>query len=68
MAIYWVQQKATVWQEVQVDADSPEEALRIGTSILERTGGYEAEDSWEWVDAFWVGNWEREQLIMNENE
>jgi hypothetical protein len=68
MAIYWVQQKATVWQEVQVDADSPEEALKIGTEKIERTGGYEAEDSWEWVDAFWVGNWEREQLLINENE
>jgi hypothetical protein len=68
MAVYWVQQKATVWQEVQVDADSVEEALEIGTRQLEKTGGTEAEDSWEWADAFWVGNWEREQLLMNENE
>jgi hypothetical protein len=51
-----------------VDADTPEQALEFGTAKLERTGGTEAEDSWEWVDAFWVGNWEREQLIINENE
>ena len=68
MPIYYVQQKATVWHEVEVWADSPDEALERGVEMLENGEGSEAEDSFEWADGFWLGNWEREQLQLNENE
>jgi hypothetical protein len=50
MATYYIQQKATVWNQVLVEADSPEEAYELGLEALSNGEGYEAEDTWEWQD------------------
>jgi hypothetical protein len=68
MPIYYVQQKATVWHEVSVDADTPQEALSIGMEIMNKYGGHEAEDSFEWADAFWLGDSEHNEIELHENE
>jgi len=48
MAIYYVQQKATVWQQVMVEADDEAEAMEFGLDALRDGEGIEAEDSFEW--------------------
>jgi hypothetical protein len=68
MPIYYVQQKATVWYEVEVEADSPEQALELGTELLENGEGVEAQDSFDWADGFWLGDEERNELELKENE
>lgn len=68
MPIYYVQQKATVWHEVRISADTPEQAMAEGTEALNSGEGYEAEDSFEWADAFWLGNSNHDEIELNENE
>jgi hypothetical protein len=50
MATYYVQQQATVWDQVMVEADTPEEALELGLEALSNGEGCEAEGSWEWME------------------
>jgi hypothetical protein len=54
---YRVQRKATIWYEVKVEASSESEALQLGMDKLNNGEGYEANDSFEFLDEHenWVG-------------
>ena len=54
MAIYKVQQRAEVWQEVIVEADSREQALAIGTESLMEGEGTDVDDLFEWQDDIYI--------------
>ena len=48
MAIFYIQQKATVWHQVMVEADDEFEAMELGLDALRDGLGDETEDSFEW--------------------
>jgi hypothetical protein len=50
LKIYYVQQKATVWMQVGIEADSEIEAVELGLDSLRSGNGDEAEDSFEFQD------------------
>lgn len=68
MAIYYVQQKATVWHEVRVEAHTPEQALQIGIESIDEGNAFEVNDSFEWADSYWLGDSEHNTIELNENE
>jgi len=68
MAVYFVQQKATVWHEIRIEAETHEEAMSLGIEALENGDGYEVEDSFQWADAYWLGDSKHDEIELNENE
>lgn len=68
MATYYVQQKTTVWIQVQVSANDLDAALELGARELSNGGGYEVETSFEWSDSFAVLDSNGELIYLNENE
>lgn len=54
MPEYRVQQMATVWYEVVIEADNEDEAIELGLDSLARGNGYEASGSFEFQDETWV--------------
>ena len=54
MAMYRVQQKATVWYEVVIEADNEDEALEFGIEALSDGDGFEASGSFMWQEDYWV--------------
>lgn len=48
---YKVQQKAVVWYEVDVLAESIEQAQELAEDSLRQGDGHEVEYTFEWVDA-----------------
>jgi hypothetical protein len=53
MPTYRVQQQATVYYEVIVEADTEEKAREIGVEKILDGDGYEADGSFEWQDDTW---------------
>jgi hypothetical protein len=68
MATYYVQQKTTVWIQTAVNADSIQEALKIGETYLHEGGGDEVGTSFQWNDSFAVLDENGELIYLNENE
>lgn len=68
MPVYYVQQKATVWHEVRISADTPEQAMAEGIEALENGEGFEVNDSFQWADGYWIGDINHEQIELMENE
>lgn len=54
MPEYRVQQMATVWYEVVIEADNEDEAIELGLDSLARGNGYEASGSFEFQDETWA--------------
>jgi len=54
MAKYVVEQMATVWYRVNVEADTEEQAKELGYELLNKGEGIETSYSFEWQDEFWV--------------
>jgi hypothetical protein len=67
MATYYVQQKSTVWIQTAVNAETVEDALKIGATYLNEGGGDEVDNSFEWEDAFAVVDENGELVYLNEN-
>lgn len=67
MTTYYVQQKTTVWVQTAVNAETVQDALKIGATYLEEGGGDEVETSFEWLDAFAVLDENGNQIYLNEN-
>jgi hypothetical protein len=60
MATYRVQQGATVYYEVTVEASNEDEALELGMNEIMSGDGMEVEGSFEWQDDTWVEEEEEE--------
>lgn len=58
MAKYIVEQMATVWYQVEVEADTKEQALDLGQDKLNQGEGWQNQDSFEFQDEFWVSEGE----------
>jgi hypothetical protein len=54
MPEYRVQQQATVYYEVVVEADTEDQAREIGVEKIFNGDGYEADGSFEWQDDTWI--------------
>jgi hypothetical protein len=54
MAKYVVEQMATVWYRVNVEADTEEQAKELGYELLNKGEGIKTPYSFEWQDEFWV--------------
>jgi hypothetical protein len=54
MKQYRVQQMATVWYEVSVEAKDEDEAQFIAEEMFNNGDGYEADGSFEFQGEFWV--------------
>jgi hypothetical protein len=54
---YRIQQKASIWIEVSVEADNPDEALELAEEAIDNGDFKEDPASFELVDEFW---WEDE--------
>jgi hypothetical protein len=61
MATYRVQQGASVYYEVIVEADTEDEALELGMNEIMSGKGLEVDGSFEWQDDTWVEEQEEEE-------
>lgn len=53
MAIYKVQQKATVWYETEVEATNIDEAINLAQEGLEPLDWVRLDETQEWEDEFY---------------
>jgi hypothetical protein len=51
---YTVQQKASIWYEATVEANSKEEAIELASTIIMNDDGVPADGSFVWEDEFWT--------------
>jgi hypothetical protein len=54
MKKYRVQQKASIWYEIEIKAKNKEEAQEIASQSLMSGNGEAVEGSFVWEDEFWT--------------
>jgi hypothetical protein len=64
--LYKIQQKATVWHELEVDAETLEQALDMAAEQLDDGDGCEVYGTLEFTGEFWAANDDGDELELPE--
>lgn len=64
--IYTIQQKAEVWAETNIEAETLEEALEKASEEMEQGGYFEVTHTWEFTGNYWATDEEGNELELPE--
>lgn len=64
--LYKIQQKATVWHEIEIEAETLEQALDMAAEQLDDGDGNEVYGTLEFTGEFWAANDEGDELELPE--
>jgi hypothetical protein len=65
--LYKIQQKATVWHEIELEAETLEQALDMAAEQLDDGDGNEVYGSLEFTGEFWAANDDGDELELPED-